>query len=94
MILLDEPFSKLDYKTKLDISYDVRNILKKENKSMIMVTHDIEEAINICDRVIVLSKNNNSIKSIYKIDYERNIGNKTNEKFLELYNRIWRDLDG
>jgi NitT/TauT family transport system ATP-binding protein len=94
LILLDEPFSKLDYKTKLDISYDVRNILKKENKSMIMVTHDIEEAINICDRVIVLSKNNNSIKSIYKIDYERNIGNKTNEKFLELYNRIWRDLDG
>jgi len=94
LLLLDEPFSKLDYKTKLDISYDVRNILKKENKSMIMVTHDIEEAINICDRVIVLSKNNNSIKSIYKIDYERNIGDKTNDKFLELYNRIWRDLDG
>ena len=61
---------------------------------MIMVTHDIEEAINICDRVIVLSKNNNSIKSVYKIDYERNIGNKTNDKFLEYYNRIWRDLDG
>ena len=94
LLLLDEPFSKLDYKTKLDISYDVRNILKKENKSMIMVTHDIEEAINICDRVIVLSKNNNSIKSIYKIDYERNIGDKTNDKFLEYYNRIWRDLDG
>ena len=94
LLLLDEPFSKLDYKTKLDISYDVRNILKKENKSMIMVTHDIEEAINICDRVIVLSKNNNSIKSVYKIDYERNIGNKTNDKFLEYYNRIWRDLDG
>ena len=94
LLLLDEPFSKLDYKTKLDISYDVRSILKKENKSMIMVTHDIEEDINICDRVIVLSKNNNSIKSIYKIDYERNIGDKTNDKFLEYYNRIWRDLDG
>ena len=94
LLLLDETFSKLDYKTKLDISYDVRSILKKENKSMIMVTHDIEEAINICDRVIVLSKNNNSIKSIYKIDYERNIGDKTNDKFLEYYNRIWRDLDG
>jgi NitT/TauT family transport system ATP-binding protein len=97
LLLLDEPFSKLDYKTKLDISYDVRNILKKENKSMIMVTHDIEEAINVCDRVIVLSKNNNSIKSIYKIDYERNkdeIKNKTNDKFLEYYKRIWRDLDG
>lgn len=94
LLLLDEPFSKLDYKTKLDISYDIRNILKKENKSMIMVTHDIEEAINICDRVIVLSKSNNSIKSVYEIDYERNIGDKTNDKFLEYYNRIWRDLDG
>lgn len=97
LLLLDEPFSKLDYKTKLDISFDIRNILKKENKSMIMVTHDIEEAINICDRVIILSKENKSIKSIYKINYERNIDeikNKTNDKFLEYYNRIWRDLDG
>lgn len=97
LLLLDEPFSKLDYKTKLDISFDIRNILKKENKSMIMVTHDIEEAINICDRVIILSKENKSIKSIYKINYERNIDeikNKTNDKFLEYYKMIWRDLDG
>ena len=92
-----ELFSKLDYKTKLDISFDIRNILKKENKTMIMVTHDIEEAINICDRVIILSKENKSIKSIYKINYERNIDeikNKTNDKFLEYYKMIWRDLDG
>ena len=97
LLLLDEPFSKLDYKTKLDISFDIRNILKRENKSMIMVTHDIEEAINICDRVIILSKENKSIKSIYKINYERNIDeikNKTNDKFLEYYKMIWRDIDG
>lgn len=97
LLLLDEPFSKLDYKTKLDISFDIRNILKKENKTMIMVTHDIEEAINICDRVIILSKENKSIKSIYKINYERNIDeikNKTNDKFLEYYKMIWRDIDG
>lgn len=97
LLLLDEPFSKLDYKTKLDISFDIRNILKKENKTMIMVTHDIEEAINICDRVIILSKENKSIKSIYNINYERNIDeikNKTNDKFLEYYKMIWRDLDG
>ena len=97
LLLLDEPFSKLDYKTRLDISFDIRDILKKENKSMIMVTHDIEEAINICDRVIILSKENKSIKSIYKINYERNIDeikNKTNDKFLEYYKMIWRDLDG
>ena len=97
LLLLDEPFSKLDYKTKLDISFDIRNILKKEAKTMIMVTHDIEEAINICDRVIILSKESKSIKSIYKIEYERNkdeMKNKTNDTFLEYYKMIWRDLDG
>lgn len=88
LLLLDEPFSKLDYKTRLDISFDIRDILKKENKSMIMVTHDIEEAINICDRVIILSKENKSIKSIYTINHEKNI-DKTNE----YYKMIWRDLD-
>ena len=89
LLLLDEPFSKLDYKTRLDISFDIRDILKKENKSMIMVTHDIEEAINICDRVIILSKENKSIKSIYKINHEKNI-----DKINEYYKMIWRDLDG
>ena len=82
LILLDEPFSKLDYKIKNEISIDVRDILKKENKSLIMVTHDIEEALNICDKIIVLGKKEKSIKSIYIVD------NKD-----ELYKRIWSDLN-
>ena len=82
LILLDEPFSKLDYKIKNEISIDVRDILKKENKSLIMVTHDIEEALNICDKIIVLGKKEKSIKGIYIVD------NKD-----ELYKRIWSDLN-
>ena len=96
LLLLDEPFSKLDYKTKRDISFDIRNILKEENKTMIMVTHDIEDAINLSDKVIVLSPKKKSIKNRYVINYDRDndeINNKTNDTFLKYYNRIWRDLN-
>lgn len=85
LLLLDEPFSKLDYITKKDISLDIKDILKKENKTMIMVTHDIEDAINLSDKIIVLSKKKKSIKSRYSID------NK--DDFLKYYNLIWRDLN-
>jgi len=96
LLLLDEPFSKLDFKTKRDISFDIRNILKNENKTMIMVTHDIEDAINLSDKIVVLSKKKKSIKSRYEIDYDRDndeIKNKTNDTFLKYYNMIWRDLN-
>lgn len=96
LLLLDEPFSKLDYKTKLDISIDIRNILKENNKTMIMVTHDIEDALNISDKIIVLSKKTNSIINRYNIDFKRDknvINNKTNDEYLKYYRLIWRNLN-
>lgn len=89
ILLLDEPFSKLDYKTKKDISLDIKKIVKENNMTMIMVTHDIEDAVNLSDKVIVLSKKNKSIKNRYVINYD----NKTNDIFLKYYNMIWRDLN-
>ena len=56
ILLLDEPFSALDYQTRLNVSNDVYNIIKEENISSIIVTHDISEAISMCDRILVLSK--------------------------------------
>ena len=70
LLLMDEPFSALDYQSRLAISDDIYKILKKEKKTMIMVTHDIAEAISMCDKVIVLSKRPASIKSIYEINLE------------------------
>ena len=67
LLLMDEPFSALDYQSRLAISDDIYNILKKEKKTMIMVTHDIAEAISMCDKVIVLSSRPATIKSIYNI---------------------------
>ncbi len=96
ILLLDEPFSALDYQTRLNISKDIKNIIKNENKTLIMVTHDISEAINMCNKIIVLSNTPSSIKSIYKIDYDFDddiIKNRTSDEFMEYYKRIWRDLN-
>ena len=55
ILLLDEPFSALDYQTRLKVSNDVYNIIKKEKKTVLIVTHDISEAISMCDKIIILS---------------------------------------
>ena len=55
LLLLDEPFSALDYQTRLNVSDDIGRILRQEKKTAILVTHDISEAISMADRVIILS---------------------------------------
>lgn len=96
VLLLDEPFSALDYQNRLRISNDVKNILTKEKKSMIIVTHDISEAISLCSKVIVLSNKPTRIKSIYEIKLENEddpIKKRMNEDFMNYYKMIWRDLN-
>lgn len=96
LLLMDEPFSALDYQSRLAISDDIYKILKKEKKTMIMVTHDIAEAISMCDKVIVLSKRPASIKSIYEINLENKstpINNRKDKKFNYYYDAIWKDID-
>ena len=60
ILLLDEPFSALDYQSRLAVSKDVYEIIKKEKKTVVMITHDIAEAISLSDRIIVLSIPKNS----------------------------------
>ena len=96
LLLMDEPFSALDYQSRLAISDDIYNILKKEKKTMIMVTHDIAEAISMCDKVIVLSNRPATIKSIYDIKLENKttpINNRKDKNFSYYYDRIWKDID-
>ena len=61
LLLLDEPFSALDYQTRLTVCDDVRQIIRQEKKTAILVTHDLSEAISMADRVLVLSKRPASI---------------------------------
>jgi NitT/TauT family transport system ATP-binding protein len=96
ILLLDEAFSALDYQTRLEVCDDVYRIIKDQNVSTILVTHDISEAISLCDRIIVLSKRPASIKSIYEINLENKstpINNRKDKKFNYYYDAIWKDID-
>ena len=70
LLLLDEPFSALDYQTRLSVQDDVFNIIKSEQKTAILVTHDINEAISLADRIIILSKRPAKVVKEYKLDFK------------------------
>ena len=96
ILLLDEPFSALDSQNRLAISDDVYKIIKNENKTTVMVTHDVGEAVSMANIVIVLSERPATIKSIYKIEYDKKdtpIKNRLNPKYNEYCDKIWRDLN-
>lgn len=95
VLILDEPFSKLDYQSRLSVSDDVYKILKNEGKTAIMVTHDLAEAISISTRVIVLSGRPCQVKNIYTIDRVNDltpIENRKDKNFSKYYDLIWKDL--
>lgn len=95
ILLMDEPFSALDAQTRYNISLDVYKILKEENKTLILVTHNIEEALLICNRIIVLTNRPAKIKKEYIINYyDNNIENKKYSKeFNDYYHKISKDLN-
>ena len=96
ILLLDEPFSALDYQTRLAVSDDVYKIMKKEKITVIMVTHDISEAVSMADKVIVLTKSPSTIKSIYEIKLKNKktpIENRKDKNFPYYYDKIWKDID-
>jgi NitT/TauT family transport system ATP-binding protein len=96
ILLLDEAFSALDYQTRIMVTNDIYSILRKENITALIVTHDISEAISMSDRVLVLSKRPGTIKDIHKIDFEiegRNpINCRESPKFSKYFNTIWKEL--
>lgn len=95
ILILDEPFSRLDYQSALIVSDDVYNIIKKEKKTAIMVTHDLASAISISDRVIVLNNRPSLVKNIYEIKRIENLSpieNRKDKNFAYYYDLIWKDL--
>lgn len=97
ILLLDEPFSSLDYQTRLEVADDIWDIIRKENKTAILITHDISEAISMSDRVIVLSDRPGTIKRI--VDINLSISDRTPfvarsaPEFKDYFNLIWKELD-
>ncbi|MGN1222975.1 MAG: ABC transporter ATP-binding protein [Christensenellales bacterium] len=95
ILLLDEPFSALDFQTRLNVCDDVSSIISKENKTAILVTHDISEAISLADRIIILSKRPAEIKKIVKIDLKESglpLKRRENKNFSKYFEEIWRSI--
>jgi NitT/TauT family transport system ATP-binding protein len=98
ILLLDEPFSALDYQTKLILERDVERIIRANRKTALLVTHDIEEAVSMSDRVIVLSGRPAQVRSVYDIMLtvagERTpMSSRDAPEFRGYCKSIWEDLD-
>lgn len=97
VLLLDEPFSALDYQTKLLVLDDVYRIIHEEKKSAIIVTHDISEAISFADRVIVLSSRPSSIQASIPIDLHLQeektpLKARKSKEFPAYFDKIYKEL--
>ena len=97
ILLLDEAFSALDYQTRIMVTNDIFHILKNEKITVLMVTHDISEAISMADRVIVLSQRPAKIQNIHTIDFEMEnrtpINCRNSPKFSKYFNDLWKELE-
>ncbi len=99
LLLLDEPFSALDYQTRLEVSDDIWKIIKKEKKTAILITHDISEAISMSDRVLVLTGRPASLKKEIPVHltFENEVTPfkaRSTPEFQNYFNEIWEELNG
>ncbi|MBQ1565673.1 MAG: ATP-binding cassette domain-containing protein [Clostridia bacterium] len=95
LLLLDEPFSALDYQTRLNLSDEVYRIIRKEHKSAILVTHDISEAVSMADRVAVFSARPAQLKKLIDIGFPAELSpleRRRQPAFHDYFDRIWKEL--
>lgn len=94
LLLLDEPFSALDFQTRLKVCDDVYAIIRSEKKTAILVTHDISEAISMSNKIIVLTKRPASVKEIHNIsiDAKTPLERRENAEFGKYFDKIWKQL--
>lgn len=97
IILLDEPFSALDYQTRLVLEEEIVSILRETGKTVVLITHDIGEAIAMSDRVAVMTQRPTSVKKVYDIGMARKHGSclkaRNDPMYQKFFDAIWADLD-
>ena len=95
VLLLDEPFSALDYQTRLNVCDDVYRIIKSEKKTAVLITHDISEAVSVADEAIVLSRRPATLVAEYALPFgeETPLKRRENPAFPLWFERLWKDLN-
>ena len=96
ILLLDEPFSALDYQTRLSVSADIYRIIRQEGKTALLVTHDISEAISMSDRVAVLTRRPARVKAVHDMGPLRGLPpmeRRDTPEFHTFFNAIWKELE-
>ena len=97
ILLLDEPFSALDYQTRLNVGDDIGQIIRKEKKTAILVTHDLSEAISLADRVIIFSDRPATIKQTlplkFALEEDTPLNRRNAPEFKTYFNLIWKELN-
>ena len=96
LLLLDEPFSALDYQTRIQVSSDIWSIIREQKKTALLVTHDISEAVSMSDRVIVLSRRPAVVKTVVEMDALQQLTplqRREQPTFSACFDKIWRELD-
>ncbi len=95
LLLLDEPFSALDYQTRLNVCDDVYKIIKAEKKTAVLVTHDISEAISMSDIIITLSARPSRVKSIHapKLNGNSPLKKREDKNFGLYFEKLWKELN-
>ena len=95
ILLLDEPFSALDYQTRLSVCDDVYKIIQSEKKTALLITHDISEAISLADKIFVLSKRPASIISSHDIHFPETepLKRRENKEFSRWFEVLWKELN-
>ncbi len=95
ILLLDEPFSALDFQTRLKVCDDVLKILKDEKKTALLVTHDIYEAVSMADKIIVLSARPATVKNVHTLTFARDktpFERRDTKEATELFQKIWSEI--
>jgi NitT/TauT family transport system ATP-binding protein len=96
LLLLDEPFSALDYQTRLSVSADICRLIRRTGKTMLLITHDLSEAISLADRVIVLSKRPSTVKCEIPIHLtladDSPLAARNAPEFSHYFNQLWEEI--
>ena len=97
LLLLDEPFSALDYQTRLTVSDDIGQIIRQSGKTALLVTHDLSEAVSLSDRVIVLTNRPAKVRCeipiFFKLEQDTPLNRRNAPEFKHYFNQIWKELN-